>query len=201
MKSRLTQQNSKSWGAQDDQPGSARKGSSQVALQGIKEFSPFDEGSAAEGEGSQGAMSIAGAGSVDDGANDAHYRNASKEGPPQSTSIDQAIHAQAKFFNQRSLAQKALKRAAGPGVIPLTLLPSGINRNQGPPLSFKNFGSLDRAAYSSQRSQIGKFSPTHNPYALNQNGKRRILPEHKKFGFHDGMGREDFQDQLMIVKS
>jgi hypothetical protein len=92
---------------------------------------------------------VQGAGSLEDGAIDAHYRHASKEGLPQSTSIDQAIHAQAKFFNQRSLAQKALRRAAGPGSIPLTLLPSGINRNQGPPLTFKNFGSLDRAAYAS----------------------------------------------------
>jgi hypothetical protein len=100
-----------------------------VALQGIKEFSPFDEGSAAEGEGSHGVISVQGGGSLEDGATDAHYRHASKEGLPQSTSIDQAIHAQAKFFNQRSLAQKALRRAAGPGTIPLTLLPSGINRN------------------------------------------------------------------------
>ena len=144
-------------------------------------------------------MSIQGAGSIEDGATDAHHRHASKEGP--STSIDQAIHAQAKFFNQRSLAQKALRRAAGPGAIPLTLLPSGINRNQGPPLSFKNFGSLDRAAYASQRSQVGKFSPTHNPYALQQNGKRRILPDHKKFGFVEGMDKESLQDQLLLVKS
>lgn len=58
LRNRHTQQNSKSWGPQEEQPGSARKNSSQVALQGIKEFSPFDEGSAAEGDGSQGVMSI-----------------------------------------------------------------------------------------------------------------------------------------------
>jgi len=73
-------------------------------------------------------MSIQGGGSIEDGATDARYRHASKEGLPQSTSIDQAISAQANFFNQRTLAQKALKRASGPGAIPL-LLPSGINRN------------------------------------------------------------------------